>query len=215
MFFPEPSSGVPVPFLSSLTSWHTDVQPQWIQPVPMAFFPVPDVVLLGDPWAPNAAILTTPSLQPSSPGPTLFRNDLRKLSLEFSVCFRSDTQAWKTCSHCIHWSCNCCPFVFLLLGNLTIMGSSRTKAHLDPIFQSSGCSWTSGKGLELSISDSFWIRPLASSPKLAAFWLDNNQVRCRLPLLLDWTHFQRLQLGLCPRCLPHPCRRGNSLTCLF
>ena len=105
--------------------------------------------------------------------------------------------------------------VFLLFGNLPIMGPSRTKAHLDPIFQSPGSSWISCKRLELSIPDSFWILPSASNLKMAAFWLDYNQVRCRLLFLLGWTHFQLLQLGLCPGCLPKPLRRGNSLSCLF
>ena len=105
--------------------------------------------------------------------------------------------------------------VFLLFGNLPIMGPSRTKAHLDPIFQSPGSSWISCKRLELSIPDSFWILPSASNRKMAAFWLDYNQVRCRLLFLLGWTHFQLPQLGLCPGCLPQPLRRGNSLSCLF
>lgn len=79
----------------------------------MALFPAPEVVLSGCPWAPCAAIRSTSSLQPSSPCPMLVRN-LSELSLEINVCFRSDTQACKTCSHSVYWACNCSPAMFLL-----------------------------------------------------------------------------------------------------
>lgn len=64
---------------------------------------------LGSIYSPSINPLPTTQL------PSLnLRKDLRKLSLEFNVCFSSDTWGYKTCSHPIHWSCNCSPARFLL-----------------------------------------------------------------------------------------------------
>ena len=65
------SSGPPVPSLYSLTSWHKDAQPHQTQPVPMAFFPVPEVVLIGSPWAPICSYSANPTIVTQLPGPNL------------------------------------------------------------------------------------------------------------------------------------------------